>query len=233
MAWSLKHQTTKGTTMTRKIKFHSLRPELDIIKPFPASRIVPEWFRKMKPVSDDRVSSVKRCVPFLDSLTSGYIISLPVDVHYSKTRGFWTNAVFEVVSHHAASQTADVVLPEEYNTTPFKWLNNFHIKTPRGYSCLFVHPMNREDLPFHSFSGIVDTDKHPVIVNFPFVIRDDFEGVIPAGTPLIQIIPFKRDSWEMSVKDSGKPHEYVMQHEVFTHPLGWYRQKFWSKKKFK
>jgi len=215
-----------------KIKFHSTKPQVEILRPFPMSRLVPDWFRKMKPVSDDRVSSVKRCVPFLDSLTAGYVIALPVDVSYSKERGFWTNAVFEVVSHHAPSQTADVVIPDEFNSMPYKWINNFHIKTPKGYSCLFIHPQNREDLPFHCFSGIVDTDKHPVVVNFPFVIRDDFEGVIPAGTPLIQIIPFKRESWSMSVDDNGKAYDYPMQHEVFTHPLGWYRQKFWSKKKF-
>jgi hypothetical protein len=216
----------------RKIKFHSTKPHIDILKPFPASRIVPEWFRKMKPVSDTLIVSVKRCVPFLDSLTAGYVVALPVDVTYSKEQGFWTNAAFEVVSSHDSSQTKDVVLPDEFKSQPFKWINNFHIKTPRGYSCLFVHPMNREDLPFHSFSGIVDTDRHPVVVNFPFVIREDFEGVIPAGTPLIQIIPFKRDDWELEVDDNGKPHHYPMQHEAFNSPLGWYRQKFWKKKKY-
>jgi len=221
----------KGTTM-RKIKFHSAMPELDIMQPFPSSRLVPDWFRKMKPVSDNKISSVKRCVPFVDALTSGYIIPLPVDVVYSKERGFWSNAGFEIVSHHNPSQTQGVVTPPEFNTKPYKWSNNFHIKTPKGYSCLFIHPLNREDLPFHSFSAIVDTDTHPVIINFPFLVRDNFEGTIPAGTPLIQIIPFKRDEWSMSVKDTGKAHDYALGHEVFTHPLGWYRQKFWNKKKF-
>lgn len=219
-------------TVMRKILFHSNKPELDILKPFPASRLVPEWFRKMKPVSDDRVTSVKRCVPFLDSLTSGYVIALPADVHYSKERGFWTNAAFHVVSNHVQSQTQDVELPGEFNPQPFKWINNFFIKTPKGYSCMFIHPLNREDLPFHSFSGIVDTDRHPLVINFPFVLRDDFEGVIPAGTPLIQIIPFKRDEWEMSVKDTGTGYDYPEQYEVMSSPLGWYRQKFWKKKKY-
>ena len=216
----------------RKITFHSNKTDIDILKPFPASRLVPDWFRKMKPVSDDRIASVKRCVPFLDSLTSGYIIALPVDVHYSKERGFWSKAVFEVVSKHAKSQTEDVVLADGFNSQPFKWINNFFIKTPKGYSCMFVHPLNREDLPFHSFSAIVDTDSHPLVINFPFVMKDDFEGVIPAGTPLIQIIPFKRDEWKMSIKDTGASHHYPLQHEVMTSPLGWYRQKFWKKKRF-
>lgn len=216
----------------RKILFHSTKTELDILPPFPASRAMPGWFRKMKPVSDDKVSSVKRCVPFLDALTSGYIIALPVDVYYSKERGFWTNGAFHVVSSHAPSQTQDVVIPEEFAAQPYKWINNFFIKTPKGYSCMFIHPLNRDDLPFHSFSAIVDTDTHPVVVNFPFVLREDFEGMIPAGTPLIQIFPFKRDDWEMTVKDTGKSHEYPRQYEVLSSALGWYRQKFWHKKKY-
>lgn len=217
----------------KRIKFHSANPQYDIARPFPASRFTPEWYRKMKSVSTDRINTVKRCVPFLDALTSGYVISLPVDVYYDPDRqGFEAMAAFPVVSGHAQSQTEDVVLQAEWDSQPYKWINNWHIKTPKGYSCLFVHPLNRDDLPFHSFTGIVDTDKHPVIVHFPFVMRKDFKGLIPAGTPLIQVIPFKRDDWAMDIDDEGKPHEYAHEYQVFNDPLGWYRHKFWSKKKY-
>jgi len=47
--------------------------------------------------------------------------------------------------------------------------------------------------------GIVDTDAYNAPVNFPFVLRDPkMDGLIPAGTPIIQAIPFKRESWEMN-----------------------------------
>lgn len=219
--------------MPKKIKFQSRNPQFDIAKPQPATRFIPEWYRKMKSVSPtDKVNTVKRCVPYLDALSMGYVISLPADVTYdAEKKQFTSSAYLEMVSPHVKSQTEDVVLQEEWDDQPWKWVNNWHIKTPKGYSCMFVHPFNQEDLPFHSFAGVVDTDKHPVVVHFPFVMRKDFSGVIPAGTPLIQVIPFKRDEWAMDIDDE-KPHRYALEHEVFSDPLGWYRHKFWSKKKY-
>jgi hypothetical protein len=31
--------------------------------------------------------------------------------------------------------------------------------------------------------------------NIPFFIKEGFSGVIPKGTPIAQVIPFKRESW--------------------------------------
>jgi len=80
-----------------------------------------------------------------------------------------------------------------------KWHNPWGIKTPPGYSCLFVQPLHRESV-FTIMPGIVDTDTYNNPVNFPFVLNDTkFQGIIPAGTPIAQVIPFKRDSWRMSL----------------------------------
>jgi hypothetical protein len=59
--------------------------------------------------------------------------------------------------------------------------------------------MHRESI-FTILPGIVDTDQYNAPVNFPFVLNDvTYEGLIPAGTPMAQVIPFKRESWEMSL----------------------------------
>jgi len=84
---------------------------------------------------------------------------------------------------------------------------------------LFIHPVNRTELPFHSLTGLVDTDKHPIIINFPFFIKAGFVGTIPAGTPLIQAIPIKRDGWQMKMKDEDKAHSYLKQYEVTNPPF--------------
>jgi hypothetical protein len=94
-----------------------------------------------------------------------------------------------------------------------KWINPWAITTPPGYSVLFTAPMHRESV-FTILDGIVDTDTYSAPVNFPFVLNDwGFEGLIPAGTPIAQVIPFKRDSWEMEI---GGQEEFVNQNKVTT-----------------
>jgi hypothetical protein len=218
--------------MSKKITFHSAHPEFEILHPQPASKFIPEWYRKMDGVTDG-IMTVKKCVPFLDAITGGYIIPLTADVVWNKKeKSFDSDALVETVSRHYPSQSKDVKIPKEYDQQPHKWLNNWHIKTPRGYSCLITTPMNRLDLPFYCFSGIVDTDKHPLIINFPFVLRKDFDGKIEAGTPLVQITPFKRDSWKPDIIDDGARYYYEKEYLVEEPPFGFYKRNFWNRKSF-
>ena len=207
--------------------------ELEILRPFPSSRATPSWYRKMQGVNDG-VMSVKKCVPFLDSLAAGYMIPLTTDVFWNKeSKDFNSNSIIHPVSMHELSQTKEVEIPKGYNPTPFKWNSNWMMKTPKGYSTLFVHPLNRLDLPFYSFSGIVDTDKHPLIINFPFVVKKNFNGKIEAGTPMIQAIPFKRDSWSSKIIDEGPSYSYPYTYKVMEPPFGYYKRNFWSRKEFR
>jgi hypothetical protein len=68
---------------------------------------------------------------------------------------------------------------------------------------------------FTILPGIVDTDQYKAAVNFPFVLNeaDKFEGLIPAGTPMAQVIPFKRDSWKMEI---GSADDFKEQMAVST-----------------
>jgi len=218
--------------MAKKITFHSAHTEFDILHPEPSSKFIPSWFRKMQGVTDG-IMTVKKCVPFLDAITGGYMIPLPADVFWDKEKkAFDSDSLVETVTQHYPSQSEDVKLPEEYDPTPHKWMSNWHIKTPKGYSCLITSPMNRPDLPFYSFSGIVDTDRHPLIINFPFVLRKDFHGKIEAGTPLVQVIPFKRDTWSRNVIDEGPRYHYGKEYMVQEPPFGFYKRNFWSRKSF-
>lgn len=53
-------------------------------------------------------------------------------------------------------------------------------------------------------SGIVDTDSYDQRVNFPYIVNGDkypyIDELIKAGTPYVQVIPFKRQNWSMKVK---------------------------------
>jgi hypothetical protein len=219
--------------MTNKITFTSIFPQYDIPHPIPSSRAVPDWWRKESLVTD-QIHTMKKCTPILDALTAGYIITLPTDVF--KAHGvveFGQKYDLPFVSEHYKLQTKAYPISEEFDDQPYKWINPWKITTPKGYSCLFVHPLNSGDTPFHSLSGIVDTDKHPVTVNFPFLIKKDFHGTIPAGTPMIQVIPFKRDSWSSKVIDDREFVENKNFYKIFNPPYGSYKKNWWTKKEFK
>jgi hypothetical protein len=59
--------------------------------------------------------------------------------------------------------------------------------------------MNRFDLPFVNTTGIIDNDKINLSGSLPFFILEGFIGTIPAGTPYVQVFPFKRESWESEI----------------------------------
>jgi len=67
------------------IKFHTNKELLDIIPhPVLASKLMPEWFKKIKPMIEgkDKVDAgtIKRCIPVLDAVSQGYIIPLWADL---------------------------------------------------------------------------------------------------------------------------------------------------------
>ena len=57
-----------------------------IAEPVPARSELPEWFRQLPGVDRDHLSAtndrltVKRCLPFLDALSTGWIIPLAATV---------------------------------------------------------------------------------------------------------------------------------------------------------
>jgi len=71
----------------------------------------------------------------------------------------------------------------------------YSFQLPKGYSFLVTHPLNRFDLPFVTTSAIVDADILFPAGQFPFFALKGFEGIIPRGTPIAQLIPFKREKW--------------------------------------
>ena len=82
----------------------------------------------------------------------------------------------------------------------------------------------------------MDTDIHRLPVNFPFIINTDkypaLNTVIKKGTPMIQVIPFKRDSWVMSIekqKDKSYSSEII---KFFTSLIDRYKNNVWQKKKW-
>lgn len=210
------------------------------LSPVPAKKYLPEWYKSMSLYSNKNVPgmqghslTLKGCQPFLDAISSGYYILLNADVVVSIDKD--NNHIIEwrtessIVSVHTIDQVMGVGVSNDYSNFPFKWNNFYVIKTPKNYSSLFIHPVGFNDLPFTSFSGVVDTDQFNIPVHFPFLIKKDFEGVIKRGTPIIQVIPFKRDQWKMEIGEVEKNIE-AKYHSLLSSIRSSYKKNFWSKK---
>lgn len=230
----------------------SPRAEHILDHPTPASKNTPGWFKTLNkyvvpevkcsryPASDASPNNtnftVKACKPFLDSLLSGYMITLPTDVHAVDPENYEARMIWDsntnMVDNHAAQQMEGLVVPDEYEPSPYKW--NFHwgIKVPEGYSLLYTHPLNRIELPFYTMSGIVDADTYGVPVNLPFFLKKDFIGLIPRGTPIAQAIPIKREEWSHRVAafEDYDPYE---SEAIKLYMGGAYKRKYWTPKKYR
>ena len=205
-----------------KVIFTDVMGSLDKYGPKPADQSIPKWYKdlssymsgKKRPTGEGQTTAtIKRCMPVFDAITNGYILYTPVDVWVSQKDGqpWYEWPSFEPIGFHPIEQAPTHPNNNGHLVSYPKWHNPWAIKTPRGYSVLFTAPMHRESV-FTILPGIVDTDTYTAPVNFPFVLNDvTYEGLIPAGTPMAQIFPFKRESWEMEI---GNQKEFENQSEV-------------------
>jgi len=213
-------------------------------KPKPASQFIPEWYKNMesyinnvkKPTEPNTTTAtIKRCMPVFDAITAGYIITLPADVYVSikDNEQIFNWADFNLVQWHPIAQAPEHPAKKPYSVYP-KWMNPWGIKTPKGYSTLFVQPFHRESV-FTILPGIVDTDTYTAPVNFPMVINDPlFEGLIPKGTPIAQVIPFKRESWTMKFGTEKEYKESLdSSRKLSSKFFDKYKTLFWSRKEYK
>jgi hypothetical protein len=223
------------------IKFAS---ELDFIDvPRPAYKYFPEWFKKSNlyvvegESKADSQKTFKHCMPFTDSLTSGYIQELWADIQVIQKDGkpvmYWKENGVSVISDKTPGAYGLMTPPIGYSTEMFGFMYSNYLKTPPGYSVLITQPFNRTDLPFYALTGIVDADIHPLYPgSYPIFIKEGFSGVIPKGTPILQILPFKRESWQ-SMEDKDLLIEGRLTRKIARSFLEfWYKKNAWSKKSY-
>lgn len=216
---------------------------IDIEQPQPASKFIPDWYKNMESYKDGEKKpsqangtniTIKRCMPVFDAMTNGYIITSPADVYVDVKDGVqsfeWSS--LNLIQFHNNFQAPNH--PNRNSNAYPKWMNPWSIKTPKGYSTLFVQPMHRESV-FTILPGIVDTDTYAPPVNFPMVMNDPlFVGLIPRGTPIAQVIPFKRESWEMELGGTKELQEIQnTNNKLVTKFFDRYKQMFWSRKEYK
>ena len=99
---------------------------------------------------------------------------------------------------------------------------------------MFLPPLGHHNIPFRSIPAIVDTDRSKLEIVQPMWLKKDFTGVIEKGTPLVQVIPFKRDDWNSTFDyyEDGYYHNVVAEKNFRGTIVGNYIKNHWSKKRF-
>tara|TARA_R110000824_G_scaffold13570_6_gene58939 strand:+ start:448 stop:1200 length:753 start_codon:yes stop_codon:yes gene_type:complete len=229
--------------------------------PIPTKINIPKWYKKLEHSNEKR--TIKGCIPFLETLTMGYILKMPQDIHIkhnfyneelnirdgaqapavgdeevSSQRFLNLNISRKAEMHGTEQLGPECPFHEKNKNLPYhKIVNPWFIKTPPGYSCLFVPPLNNTDDRFSIIPGVVDTDVYNLTINFPIIINGDkyktLDTVFKKGTPYVQIIPFKRDNWKMSIKpiSTGKIIKDRLRYSLTL--LHKYKTMFWKKKSWK
>lgn len=223
-----------------------------LFPPVEASKKVPEWYkdlanyggtsndlRDLNPIndrgSDGSNVSTKLCLPFLDAMISGYMYCLENDLSIllndnGEPELSWDAEIMLMDKR----PHVDMTIPSDCYPVQFGVKMNWYQETPPGYSLLFTHPFNRPELPFYVPSGIVDTDIWGLPLFIPFFLKQGFEGVLKKGTPIIQMLPIKRDGWKLEIDSSDESinkHE-IRQEKRRSHITAHYRKTTWQKKKY-
>ena len=235
--------------LEKNIKFKAPKQYLDLKQQFPEpiKLNIPEWYKKLKHNYHDL--TIKGCMPFLDSLTTGYLLRLPQDFyldHNYKDGDNYTSTLMPslVDNNNCNLNTKDantIHSPKQFDKSPmakknnhfpaFKIMNPWTIVTPDNYSCLFLPPMNNTDDRFSIIPAIVNTDTYNQPINFPIIVNGDKYPVqqttLKKGTPYVQVIPYKRQSWKMNIEEQTDLRKEGFDYALTL--LNKYKSKFWKK----
>lgn len=214
----------------------------------PIKKLVPKWYKDLRQFHENKVvdletgqiaKTLKNCTPMLDSLTTGYAVTLPHDLAVARDSN---NEVWFTGSHDGDSLVTKrnnkynptFPTPHGYDEVEVAWKLPTAISVPVGCSFIFTHPINRFDLPFVTLTGIIDGGfVLNALGNVPFYIKKDFEGIIEKGTPIAQIIPFEHSRWlaqeQKGLLKIGENHNNNMISRIGT---SWYKKTWWIKKEY-
>jgi len=243
-----------------EIKFIARSPYYEKVcpKPYPAKEYLPKWYKEMPSYNvpqgfDKRFLSVvggassttaKMCTPMYDTFTTGYIIPLQTDIEVRIINGLpsisWRTSTAPAEIHGGSGQNnplfgnTGLTVPDGYHPTVFKWINGWDFNTPKGYSCLVTDPYANENSPFKAISAVIDTDKLKFSILPPFWVKKDFEGIVEKGTPMVQVIPFKRESWKARYTSLSENEYIAIEDANFNSNIrNHYKRFVWTKKDFK
>lgn len=242
----------------RKIKFTINRPWLNRSSdstPKPVIKTIPKWYKNADrfakhpttgehwedPYNGGKIPTWKACPAVYDIMGAGYVYRTPCDIEFKE------NAYGQLEARVLDEKNKDFLqirpampqfqVPMGYHENHFAWWSDWAVEVPEGYSVLYTQPFNRFELPFITTSGIIDNDKVNLPGTMPFFIKKGYTGILPAGTPYAQMLPFKRENWESEIIDD-LPYEKMAEinqknSEKYRQPDGGiYQREVWERRKY-
>jgi hypothetical protein len=194
-------------------------------KPVLAKNCIPEWWKRMRIMdyaNGNTNHSIRSCPAMDDWLKSGWLLTSTRDILVlcGNDKNDNDSTRFQSVDlegrsyeessssrSHPAAQFHNVFeyISDDENTMnikdAFKFRAPWNVVTPEGYSVFYLDPFLFQNKYFAVWQGIIDTDKfHRNMDNSQIIFypRVNHSFVIPKGTPILQIIPFKREEWVAS-----------------------------------
>jgi hypothetical protein len=192
------------------------------VPPKPAADVRPDWlkgprfhagFDRATPIeqASREASTIRRCPGIMDAMRDGYVVPLWTDLHV-KFDGMRGEVEMRCASPWAGVDRHPI---EQFKSTPietwaspytcvFKLANPWRVYLPAGYSSRILDPVyHRNWVGFSVLPGVVDHDRfHTANIFLVWERYDAGELIIPLGTPLFQLIPFRRAQLGVSVSDS-------------------------------
>lgn len=238
----------------KKIKFYPFNDSTEVFAepPSPASKMLPEWYKKqpafvksgLEYTNGEVDSTIKKCMAIFDVMTMGYMMLAPCDIYVDATDSEKLTYSVPLRMKQFQGDMFAVHALEQYDHYPMdrkvyhKQLLRIQpfwsVQTPKGYSTWYMQPAHRE-LDTVAIEGVIDTDTFVSEGHMSFLVKNGFKGVIKQGTPLIQIIPFKRDTWINEKVTSKESAGYFTKQRLILRSkfINSYKEKFWSKKEYK
>ena len=192
-------------------------------KPVLAKTVQPDWWKTLKIAELSRfekMHTIRACPAMQDWLTMGWYLIAKRDIQViqgsdksytddERVSAYDPGVRKEKGQYHSQSHPR-AQFGEVFNflgegqgpiRDAFKMRNPWNVKTPKGYSCFYLDPFLHQSPYFSTWPGIIDTDtfnKNMDNAQIIFYPKVDHSFVIKSGTPLVQIIPFRREEWTAS-----------------------------------
>ena len=185
-------------------------------------------------------ATYKRCVPFMDIMRTGYIIPLWADIAFSEQpcdegcqdedcpgssikvdwKGNARKPDSTQVERRGWSSWGNIPeLKTGISHSSMTFINPWIIKTPPGYSTLITAPFNDDSRPhpaIKTLTGLVNTDTYHNQITFFFYMNYYITETLKKGTPLVQVIPIKREEWGSKITYITPGDENDMKHQQET-----------------